>query len=68
MSAVLQRPQPLGAQTTRPTQNGGEAALTDLDRLVAQSLADGCGDRGDRVRPLVHVRIEHDRGLGPFHL
>jgi hypothetical protein len=61
-------PQPLGAQTTRPTQDGGEAALTDLDRLVAQQLAAGCGDRGDRVRTLVHVRTEHDRGLRFFHL
>ena len=66
--AVLQRPDPLVAQPARPVQRRGEPALTDLDRLVAQQLAGARGDRGDRVRALVHVRTEHDHGPRPFHL
>ena len=43
--AVLQRPDPLGAQAARPIQRRGEAALADLDGLLAEQLA-GC-----RARP-----------------
>jgi len=68
VSAVLERPQPLGAQAARPPKSRGEPALTDLDGFVAQQLAVCRGDRGERVRALVHVRTEHDHGLRPFHL
>jgi hypothetical protein len=53
MPAVLQRPHSLSAQIARPTQCFCEAAVADLDRLVAQQLARPGGHRGDRVRALV---------------
>ena len=65
--AVLQRPHPLVLQAARPVQRRREASITNRDRLVAQQLAADGGDRGDRVRALVHVRTEHDHGLRPFH-
>jgi hypothetical protein len=68
VSAVLQRPDPLGAQAARPIKSRGEPAITDPDGLVAQQLAARCGSRGDCVRALVHVRTDHDHVLRPFHL
>ena len=49
--AVLQRPDALVLQATRPIQRGGEPSITDLDGPVAQQLAARRTDRGDGVRP-----------------
>ena len=47
------------------TQQRGEPARADLDRLLAQQLAGRRRDRGDRVRALVGVRTEHDHRPRP---
>ena len=66
--AILQRPNPLAAQTARPLQRRGKAALANLDGLLTGKLAGARSDRSDRVRSLVHVRTEHDHDPRPFHL
>jgi hypothetical protein len=63
--AILQRPDQLIVEAPSPTQQRVEGATSDLDRLLAEQLA-RCGcDGGDRVRPLVSVRAEHDHGPRP---
>jgi hypothetical protein len=54
--AVLKRPHPLAVEAARPHQQGAEPAPADRDRLLAQQLAAGGADGGDRVRTLVSVR------------
>ena len=63
--AILQRPDQLIVEAPSPTQQRVEAATSDLDRLLAEQLARGGYDGGDRVRPLVSVRAEHDHGPRP---
>src|SRR4029079_18801650 len=63
VSAILQRPRPLTAETPRPTQELREAASADSDGLLALQLAGARSDCGDRVRALVGVRTEHDHRL-----
>ena len=67
MPAVLQRPHPLVFEAVRPVQRRRGASITNRDRLVAQQLTADGGNRGDRVRALMHVRTEHDHGVRPFH-
>jgi hypothetical protein len=67
MPAVLQRPHPFVFEAARPLQRRREASITNRDRLVTQQLAADGGNRGDRVRALMHVRTEHDHGVRPFH-
>src|SRR4051812_45038700 len=66
-AAVLQRPDPLGAQAGGPIERRGEPAITDRDRRVAEQLASGRADGGEGVRALMHVRTDHDHRLRPFH-
>ena len=63
--AVLKRPHPLAIKAARPPHQRIEAALADLDGLLAQQLAGRGRDRGDRVRTLVSVRAKHDHGPRP---
>ena len=58
--AVLQRPNPIGAETARPSHHLVKPASADRRGLVVEHFARRRGDRGDRVRALVHVRTEHD--------
>lgn len=58
--AVLQRPDALAFEATRPPQQRSEPAPADLNGVIAKQLAGRRRDRGDRVRPLVRVRAEHD--------
>ena len=48
------------AQAVRPHHQRSEPAGADRDRLLTEHLARRRIDRGDRVRPLVSVRPEHD--------
>src|SRR5215217_3177617 len=63
--AVLERPYPLAVEAARPPQQCAEPSPTDRDGLLAPQLAGHRCDRGDRVRPLVCVRAEHDHCLVP---
>ena len=49
MPAVLQRPDPLTTQPSRPDQQRAEPMDADLDRSLAEQLAGRRADRGDRV-------------------
>jgi len=60
MPAVLQRPHAFRAELARPPQQRRGALRTRLDGLLAEQLTGRRTNRGDRVRPLVSVRTEHD--------
>ncbi len=57
---VLQCPHALAFEAARPPQQRAEPAPADLDRLIAKQLAGRRTNRGERVRPLVRVRAEHN--------
>jgi hypothetical protein len=63
VTAVLKRPHALALEAARPPQHGVEPAPADRDRPLAEQLTRRRRDRGDRVRPLVSVRAEHDHDL-----
>ncbi len=65
--AVLQRPDSIARRDRAPigAARANPRAPT-ADRLLAEHLAGRRGDRGDRVRALVHVRTEHDHPPRPF--
>src|SRR4051794_13115866 len=68
MPTVLERPHPLAVEAARPPQQAIEPAPTDRDRLLTPQLAGHRRDRGDRMRPLVSVRAEHDHALVLLYL
>ncbi len=58
--AILQRPDALAVDAARPPQQRSESAPADLNGVIAKQLAGRRRNRGDRVRPLVRVRAEHN--------
>jgi hypothetical protein len=66
VSAVLDRPDPVGVKLARPVQRGEVPGILGLDRALPDERAERAVDGGQRVRVLVRVRADHGHPSRPF--